>query len=201
MNHCPVFIKKFFNLAKTECGVAIYEEISSKKQLEHAKKLVGKMKVEIYHGKIYAFLNHKFFLLGARIVLGVLAVAFIIAGVTGNSLHSVLIKAINIMSAIHMTIAGKSLNSLAATSSLVNMKPSYPSEVPTARISRTCHINSYDPYAKKNNGVKQVKQKISRKEYWAMVRGAFAISRSSFLFFLGIFYLGFRSGLFSSGRA
>ena len=32
----------------------------------------------------------------------------------------------------------------------------------------------YDPYAKKNNGVKQVKQKISRKEYWAMVRGAFA---------------------------
>jgi len=27
------------------------------------------------------------------------------------------------MSAIHMTIAGKSLNSLAATSSLVNMKP------------------------------------------------------------------------------
>ena len=23
----------------------------------------------------------------------------------------------------------------------------------------------YDPYAKKNNGVKQVKQKISRKEY------------------------------------
>ena len=78
------------------CGVAIYEEISSKKQLEHAKKLAGKMKVEIYHGKIYAFLNHKFFLLGARIVLGVLAVAFIIAGATGNSLHSVLIKAINI---------------------------------------------------------------------------------------------------------
>ncbi len=32
----------------------------------------------------------------------------------------------------------------------------------------------YNPHAKKNNGVKQVKRKISRKEYWAMVRGAFA---------------------------
>lgn len=32
----------------------------------------------------------------------------------------------------------------------------------------------YDPNRKKTGGVKQVKQKISRKEYWAMVRGAFA---------------------------
>lgn len=32
----------------------------------------------------------------------------------------------------------------------------------------------YNPHAKNKNGVKQVRQKISRKEYWAMVRGAFA---------------------------
>jgi len=78
------------------CGVAIYEEISSKKQLEHAKKLAGRTKTEVFHGKIYEILHHKFFLWGVRIAVGVLAVAFIIAGVTGSSMHSVLIKAINI---------------------------------------------------------------------------------------------------------
>ncbi len=78
------------------CGVAIYEEISSKKQLEHAKKLAGRTKTEVFHGKIYAVLHHKFFLWGVRIAVGVLAVAFIIAGATGSSMHSVLIKAINI---------------------------------------------------------------------------------------------------------
>ena len=78
------------------CGVAVYEEISSKKQLEHAKKLAGKTKVEVFHGAIYAVLHHKFFILGVRIAIGVIAVAFIIAGVTGDTMHSVLIKEINI---------------------------------------------------------------------------------------------------------
>ncbi|MDE5721821.1 MAG: hypothetical protein K2I30_03670 [Clostridia bacterium] len=32
----------------------------------------------------------------------------------------------------------------------------------------------YDPSRKKNNGEKRVRHKISRKEYWQMVRGAFA---------------------------
>ena len=78
------------------CGVAVYEEISSKKQLEHAKKLAGKTKVEVIYGAIYAVLHHKFFILGVRIAVGVIAVAFIIAGITGETMHSVLIKAINI---------------------------------------------------------------------------------------------------------
>lgn len=78
------------------CGVAVYEEISSKNQLEHAKKLAGKTKIEIFHGKIYEILHHRFFLLGVRIAVGILAIAFIIAGITGGSVHSVLIKAINI---------------------------------------------------------------------------------------------------------
>lgn len=32
----------------------------------------------------------------------------------------------------------------------------------------------YDPVRKKNNGQKSVKRKVTRKEYWSMVRGAFA---------------------------
>lgn len=32
----------------------------------------------------------------------------------------------------------------------------------------------YDPNAKKRSNMRKVKTKISRKEYWAMVRGAFA---------------------------
>lgn len=32
----------------------------------------------------------------------------------------------------------------------------------------------YDPAKKKNGGQKSVKRKVSRKEYWSMVRGAFA---------------------------
>ena len=32
----------------------------------------------------------------------------------------------------------------------------------------------YDPSKKKNNGERKIKRKITRREYWDMVRGAFA---------------------------
>lgn len=32
----------------------------------------------------------------------------------------------------------------------------------------------YDPSRKRNNGKKRVRRKVTRKEYWQMVRGAFA---------------------------
>ena len=35
-------------------------------------------------------------------------------------------------------------------------------------------FKSYNPKAKKQNDMKKVKTKVTRKEYWAMVRGAFA---------------------------
>ena len=41
----------------------------------------------------------------------------------------------------------------------------------------------YDPTKKKNDG-KRVKHNVSRKEYWRMVRGAFAAIAPYFLIFL-----------------
>ena len=43
----------------------------------------------------------------------------------------------------------------------------------------------YDPSKKKNPNEKRVRQKISRREYWRMVRGAFA----AFLPYFAIFML------------
>lgn len=42
----------------------------------------------------------------------------------------------------------------------------------------------YDPSAKKDDGENKVRHKIPRKEYWRMVRGAFAAFLPIFLFFL-----------------
>lgn len=42
----------------------------------------------------------------------------------------------------------------------------------------------YDPTKKNNDGNKTVRPKISRKEYWRMVRGAFAAIAPYFLIFL-----------------
>ena len=85
----------------TACGVTFYEGISAKKQLEHAVKLAaGNKPVETTHGgilgKIYEITHHKYFLLGVRIAVGCLAVAFIIAGSLNGNVANVFIKDGNI---------------------------------------------------------------------------------------------------------
>ena len=42
----------------------------------------------------------------------------------------------------------------------------------------------YDPSRKKGDGQKKVKRKVTRKEYWQMVRGAFAAFMPFFAVFL-----------------
>ncbi len=49
----------------------------------------------------------------------------------------------------------------------------------------------YDPKAKKQSTMKKTKTKISRKEYWAMVRGAFAALAPFILISLVVFGLVF----------
>lgn len=78
------------------CAVAVYEGKSAKRQLAYAKDLAGKQKVEAVHGKLYTVLHHKYFLLGVRIAVGCLGVALVIAGIFNDSVHDVLVKAINI---------------------------------------------------------------------------------------------------------
>ncbi|MDE6597486.1 MAG: hypothetical protein K2K60_02480 [Clostridia bacterium] len=79
------------------CGICIYEGVSAKRQLERVKTLTAGVKpVEVVHGKIYKFFHHKYFVLGVRIAVGCVSVAFIIAGICNGSMRDVLIKAINI---------------------------------------------------------------------------------------------------------
>jgi hypothetical protein len=69
----------------------------AKQQMDNAKKLSAGNKVQPQtHGKLYNICHHKYFVLGCRIALGCLAVAFIIAGATNGGMHGVLVKAINI---------------------------------------------------------------------------------------------------------
>lgn len=79
------------------CGICVYEGVSAKRQLEHVKKLAaGGNLNEVTHGKIYKFFHCKYFLLGVRIAVGCVSVAFIIAGICNGGMRDVLIKAINI---------------------------------------------------------------------------------------------------------
>lgn len=83
------------------CGICVYEGISAKRQLPHAKKLAAGNKVqERKHGKIYdkitPIVRHKYFLLGVRIAVGCIAVAFIIAGIFNGNVRNILEKAVNI---------------------------------------------------------------------------------------------------------
>jgi hypothetical protein len=97
------------------CGVVIYEGVSAKKQLPHAKKLSaykgndgGEVKIEEnpankfinlinkIKAKISTFTDGKYFKLAVRIAIGCLGVAFIIAGIANGNMHGVLVKAINI---------------------------------------------------------------------------------------------------------
>lgn len=86
------------------CAVTVYAGISAKKLLPQAKKLaavscgVSKLQTIIANIKlvIKRVIGHKYFILGMRISLGCLGVAFVIAGIFNDSMRSVLIKAINI---------------------------------------------------------------------------------------------------------
>lgn len=74
---------------------------SAKVQLPHAKKLAaGNKPVEKVHegwyGKVLEVIHHKYFLLGVRIAVGVIAVSFIIAGICNGNMSRILEKAINI---------------------------------------------------------------------------------------------------------
>lgn len=80
------------------CAVAVYEGISAKKQLPHAKNLAIGGKPAAVNGKVYTVLHNKYFILGLRIGIGCIAVAFIIAGALNGNMTNILIKAINICS-------------------------------------------------------------------------------------------------------
>lgn len=100
------------------CGVTLYLSISAKKQLPHVKQLIASAKSDEKNGVeavyvtsggntavmaaagVYAkwqkLSNHKYFILGVRIFLAVLAVTFIILGIVNGNMRAILIKAINI---------------------------------------------------------------------------------------------------------
>ena len=94
-----------FAVFAVACAITVYENISAKKQLEHVKKLAAGNKPQaVEHGKVYEILHHKYFILGVRIAVGCIAVAFIIAGSAAknadgtNNLLNVLAKAVKICS-------------------------------------------------------------------------------------------------------
>ncbi len=95
------------------CGVTLYLSISAKKQLPHVKQLIASAKADekngveaVYvtgntavadlYGRWKALSNHKYFILGVRIVIAVFAVTFIILGIVNGNMRAILIKAINI---------------------------------------------------------------------------------------------------------
>jgi hypothetical protein len=94
------------------CGVTIYEIQSSKKQLKEVKKLIAykskggeeeqvtlastECPVNGVKAKIKKVTNNKYFVLGLRIAIGCLGVAFVIAGIFNENMHGILVKAINI---------------------------------------------------------------------------------------------------------
>lgn len=83
------------------CGICVYEGISANKQLPHAKKLAaGNKPVAKAYGGVYGkaleIVRLKYFKLGVRIAVGVVAVSFIIAGICNGNMSRILEKAINI---------------------------------------------------------------------------------------------------------
>jgi hypothetical protein len=95
------------------CGVTVYEIFSSKQQLKEVKKLIAyKSKdgvneidatlnsqncpVKGVKAKVKSVTNNKYFVLGVRIALLCLGIAFLIAGIFNENMHGILVKAINI---------------------------------------------------------------------------------------------------------
>ena len=92
--HILTFAAAVFALS---CGAAYYEAFSAKKQLPYVKKLTAGIKVNTYkESKLSAFLNNKYFILGVRIAVLCVGVAFIIAGALNGSVSEVFNKAIRI---------------------------------------------------------------------------------------------------------
>ena len=79
-------------------GYVLYEKASAKRQLPHVKKLTKGIKApqSAAVGKFAAVVNNKYFILGIRIAVACLGVAFVIAGCTNGSIQEVFGKAIRI---------------------------------------------------------------------------------------------------------
>ncbi len=87
----------FFSVFVFASAISVYEGISAKKQIEHAKKLAsGNKPVQLVHGKIYEILNHKYFKLGIQVCVGCVAFSFIIAGACNGNVSGIFDKAVNI---------------------------------------------------------------------------------------------------------
>lgn len=80
------------------CAYVIVLNKSAKKMLPHVKKLTAGVKAPklVQPNKFTQIVTHKYFILGVRIAVACLGVAFIIAGCFNGSLQVVFFKAINI---------------------------------------------------------------------------------------------------------
>ena len=80
------------------CAYVIYYSRSAKRQLPHVKALTKGIKAPqpVAAGKFAAVVHHKYFLLGIRIAVACLGVAFVIAGCINGSILEVFNKAIRI---------------------------------------------------------------------------------------------------------
>ena len=79
------------------CGYVIYLKFSAKNQLPYLKQLTkGINNINIENNKFKYIVNHKYFLLGVRIAVACVGVAFVIAGCFNGSVREVFYKAINI---------------------------------------------------------------------------------------------------------
>lgn len=88
-------------------GVAYFESYSAKKQLPYAKKLVAgkaqgtkvsaeKKGIALVSKKAVYVLHHRYFILGLRIAVACIGVAFVIAGIFNGNVAKIIDKAINI---------------------------------------------------------------------------------------------------------
>lgn len=92
--HVLTFAAAVFIIA---CGVAYFEAFSAKRQLPYVKKLIaGTKPPAVTESKISAFFDNKYFILGVRVAVLCVGVAFIIAGALNGSVSEVFNKAIRI---------------------------------------------------------------------------------------------------------
>lgn len=79
------------------CGAGVYEKFAIRKVLPAAQRVTKGLKpAEVKRNAVVTFLENKWVLLGVRIAVAVIAIAFIIAGALNGSARTVFIKAINI---------------------------------------------------------------------------------------------------------
>lgn len=83
------------------CGITIWEGFSAKRQLATVRKILSaKLPAKERGGSVYFRLRrifgHKYFILGARIAVGCVGLAFFVAGICNGNMARILEKAINI---------------------------------------------------------------------------------------------------------